>query len=116
MQFFTFYYLFTMTKQDYLKQFKEVTDKMYSITDKKGSDYSWENDVFKNFELCERRGIETSDWMFVRMLDKVSRIGELLHRENKVADEKLEDTLIDLANYSLILFIYLKNKQLRCIQ
>lgn len=60
--------------------------------------------------MTESFGIETKDWIFVRMLDKISRIWELIKRENKVLDEKIEDTLLDLANYSIILFIYINYK------
>lgn len=48
----------------------------------------------------------------VRMSDKYARICNLIgnQKENAVLDEKVEDTLIDLANYSMLLAVYLKSK------
>jgi len=46
------------------------------------------------------------------MSDKMSRISNLI-KDNKpqVKDESIEDTLVDLANYSIILSIYLKHER-----
>jgi hypothetical protein len=48
----------------------------------------------------------------VRLSDKWSRICNLIgnQKENAVLDEKVTDTLIDMANYCLILSVYLKSK------
>jgi hypothetical protein len=49
------------------------------------------------------------------MADKMSRISTLIDQDAKVKDESIMDTLQDLANYSVILKIYLeyanKNKK-----
>ena len=47
------------------------------------------------------------------MSDKLSRIANLLKSEakNSVKDESIEDTLIDLANYSIILKILIEDKK-----
>jgi len=48
----------------------------------------------------------------VRMMDKMVRISNLADgREAAVLDEKLEDTLFDLANYAALFAGYLKSKQ-----
>lgn len=44
------------------------------------------------------------------MTDKISRIANLIHSEAKVKDEKITDTLIDLAVYAIIMKIYLDTK------
>lgn len=102
-----------MTQGEYLQQFKALTDGMLAITAAKNSDYGGGRTAFKNFEMIEnvRSNIRTEDGIFVRMTDKFTRIGNLMEREAVVADEKIEDTLLDLANYSLILLIYLRSKQ-----
>lgn len=41
----------------------------------------------------------------VRMEDKLNRIRTLNKQEAKVQDEKIEDTLIDLANYAILAII-----------
>lgn len=104
------------TPEKYLKRFKEITESMYKITEAKNADYSWNKLAFKNFETIEILSdwiIPTADWIVVRITDKLTRIVNLLHAENKVADEKIADTLQDMANYAIILMIYLEtlNKQ-----
>jgi hypothetical protein len=40
----------------------------------------------------------------------MSRISTLIDKEAKVEDEKIIDTLVDLANYAIILKVYLSQK------
>ena len=45
-----------------------------------------------------------------RMSDKFNRLESLiLRKERKVEDERLEDTLIDLANYAMMTVLWMKN-------
>jgi hypothetical protein len=44
------------------------------------------------------------------MTDKMQRIANLLDKEAMVKDESILDTLQDLSNYSLILRVYLEQK------
>ena len=101
-----------MNQEEYLKRFKEITNQMYSITEAKNKDYSWEwsNNAFKNFEAVETFWIKTEDWFITRMTDKLMRISHLTRQTNAVADEKITDTLLDLANYSILFKIWLENK------
>ena len=49
---------------------------------------------------------------FVRMEDKLNRARTLdMKKSQEVVDEKLEDTLLDLANYAIISVIELKKGQ-----
>jgi len=92
--------------------FKETLDKMYEIHIAKNHDYAGKANPFKNFELVEAVGVcSVEKGILVRMCDKMSRISNLLETEGKVADEKIEDTLCDLANYSVILKCYLEQKK-----
>lgn len=74
---------------------------MVTLQEAKGRDYGEEQDGLKNLR---RRGVEG---VVARMGDKMSRIEVLTKpgRENNVKDESVEDTLIDLANYCLLLII-----------
>lgn len=47
----------------------------------------------------------------VRLSDKMDRIKMLTKKEAKVLDESIEDTLLDLANYSAMALVWLKNKE-----
>lgn len=94
-----------------IPKFKETLEKMQEIHEKKNADYADTSDPFLNFRGCEDMGICTVEaGILVRMTDKMQRIANLLKRENKVSDENVEDTLIDLSNYAVILNCYLKVK------
>jgi len=57
-------------------------------------------------------GITTTEKaMLVRMLDKMSRLSSFTDSgEFKVEDEKLQDTIIDVINYSVLLYAYMSQK------
>ena len=70
----------------------------------KGSDYSGTEDTFKNFRLSEDvLDISVKKAIMIRLLDKVSRMGNLLDKTAKVEDESLYDTIDDLIGYSILL-------------
>lgn len=101
-----------MTQEQYLKEFKELLLQMYELTRVKNSDYAGSDNAFQNFELIAHLGAATVEQGFVvRMSDKLQRIANLISRENMVADEKIEDTLLDLSVYSLLFLLYLKSKK-----
>lgn len=58
-------------------------------------------------------GITTTEkGMLVRMLDKMSRLSSFCDSgEFKVQDEKLEDTILDIINYSILLHAYIESKK-----
>lgn len=78
---------------------------------RKNADYAGSADPFLNFKLSEHLGIPAEKAIVVRMGDKLQRIANLLEREAQVKDESVDDTLKDLANYSLILLAYLVSKR-----
>lgn len=81
---------------------------MAALTRAKNTDYAGSDDAFKNFRLAEHLGVtDTARGILVRMSDKFQRICNLIDRDNAVADEKIEDTLKDLAIYSVILLIFM---------
>jgi len=92
------------TRDDYLKDFAEVTTKMLALTTKKNNDYGGHTDPFKNFNDFGELGI------LVRMSDKFARIRTALseRRELKVTEETIDDTIFDLAVYTVILYIWRK--------
>lgn len=82
------------------------------ISRAKNSDYATQIDPFSNFRVCESLGIPTEVGLIVRMSDKMARISNLIKPgvEAKVKDESVLDTLSDLANYSMILRMYIEQK------
>jgi len=74
-------------------------------------------DPLGNFLECERFGIEAWKGCLVRMSDKYSRLCNLAAKidspeyQDAIKLENLEDTLIDLANYSLLCIILLRRRK-----
>jgi len=99
------------TQTDFLERLTELYSDNVEISKRKNGDYANEDDPFQNFRACQAMGIPSEVGLVVRMTDKLARISNLIHREAKVADESILDTLSDLANYAMILRMYLEQKQ-----
>ena len=98
--------------EDPLPGFRDTLETMLEIAIAKNADYAGEKGAFHNFETVENLGITgTAQGILVRMTDKLCRIANLVEAEARVKDESIEDTLIDLANYSIILKCYLASKK-----
>ena len=83
--------------------FKQITEDMFELWKRKNTDYgSSVTDTYKDFGIVS---------FLVRMQDKMNRLKTITKKEALVKDEKLEDTLIDLANYSILALIELKVEQ-----
>ena len=84
-----------------INKFKEITENMLDLYQRKQSDYG--DSASKTFD----------EWglisFLVRMEDKMNRVINLTKKNGdiKVADEKIEDTILDLANYSIMALIEL---------
>jgi len=96
-----------MTRDELLREFKRLTDQMYSITQVKNNDYGSTEDPLANFSEFGEFGF------LVRMSDKWKRIKTALYekRELAVRDETVEDTLLDLANYCVLLLCWRRAQQ-----
>jgi len=102
-----------VTHDEYYKFHDQFCEQMTIITRKKSQDYTGDSgDPFSNFRAVEKLGIcSTEQGFLVRMMDKMVRISNLADgREAAVLDEKLEDTLFDLANYAALFAGYLKSQ------
>jgi hypothetical protein len=79
---------------------------MIEITKAKNADYTGEgDDPFANFSRVELLGItDVSRGFLVRMSDKFSRIISFVQKGFLlVKDETIEDTLLDMANYCILM-------------
>lgn len=101
-----------MNRKLLLKEMSEVFSNALKIVDKKNQDYATDSDPFLNFRGSEQVGVSVSRGILVRMMDKITRIGNLLEKEAVVKDESIEDTLLDLCNYCALLLVYLKNNKM----
>lgn len=91
----------SMTISEELELFKELTDQMNEVFAKKRMDYGQTTtETFRKFGPVS---------MLTRMHDKMGRLDNLLYSGsvNNVG-EKVEDTLLDLANYALITILELR--------
>ncbi len=103
-----------MTKEEYLKFHEAFCADMVRITKAKNHDYTGNNpNPFANFEGVENANVcSTEQGFLVRMHDKMARINSFVQKGVlQVADESIEDTLKDLANYSALLAGYIKSKK-----
>ena len=100
-----------VNRTELLHLHSEICSKARSLMERKNHDYSGgdnQEDPFLNFSRVEKLGITTTEQGFlVRMTDKISRLITFCQTGTfKVEDEKLEDTIIDLVNYSVLLYAY----------
>jgi hypothetical protein len=101
-----------MATTDFIARMVELKNDDIETMRMKNADYASLDDPFQNFSLCEKiADIPTEVGIFVRMTDKVQRIGNLLSRDPAVTEETIYDALSDLANYALILRVYLEQKR-----
>ena len=92
-----------------IPNYDAIVKKAKSLCNNKNIDYAQQEDPFSNFEMVESLKIcDVPTGILVRISDKLARIANLLRRNGKMAvkDERLEDTLLDLINYSIILLSY----------
>lgn len=90
--------------------FTELTKAMSDTFAKKRHDYGQTTEeTYKKFGPVS---------MLTRMHDKMGRLDTLLagNDVNYVKDEKIEDTLLDLANYALITILEMRKAEMRRTQ
>lgn len=102
-----------MTRDELLIYHMDCVDKMHQILKKKNADYSGSsNNPFENLQLCELFGVcSTEIGMMTRITDKFSRLMTFVRTaQYQVTDESFEDTVLDMANYLILLAAYRKSK------
>ena len=99
-----------MTIEKEIAEFERLTRRMSQTFAQKRNDYGQ-----STTETFEKFG---SVSMLTRMHDKMARLDRLLwlNVERTVENEKVQDTLMDLANYALITIIELDKQKLKEIE
>jgi len=104
-----------MDRNELLASHKSLCEKSYSLMQRKNNDYAGKggDEPFANFTRCEAMGIcKTETGMLVRMTDKMSRLSSFVESGTlEVKDESVEDTCLDLINYSVLFYSYLQSKK-----
>lgn len=100
-----------MTKEQQQNHFNEVTEKMRTILLSKGNDYA-NTDRLSNFKLAGNIcGLNAELNCLSLIATKVARLGVLLNSTDKPNNESIEDSVLDLANYAILLSMILKDKE-----
>ena len=87
-------------------KFSDITEEMNALYERKNHDYG--NSFSETFR---KLGIISAA---TRMLDKMNRIVSLVTKDQqKVNDESLRDTLIDIANYAVMTIMEIDKKKER---
>lgn len=82
-----------------IERHKQICDNLNEIYIKKNHDYGDSvHDTYVKYGLTS---------FLVRMEDKLNRARTLSQKEAKVEDEKITDTLLDLANYAILAILEL---------
>lgn len=101
-----------MTREEFLLNLQESYQTCIDIVKKKNQDYSKDIDPFSNFRaISTMLGRPSEEVIMMFIVNKISRATNLLHRENAVKDEGIEDTILDCINYLAILRAYLHSEK-----
>lgn len=100
-----------MLRTKFIENIKATYDKGIELIERKNHDYAGIDNPFKNFESALVVGIPVERAILVRVLDKLSRVSNLLGNEASVKDEAIEDTILDAINYLAILKAYLDDQK-----
>lgn len=102
-----------MTRDELFKLHEQMSSVALEIMKKKNADYAGGgSDPFANFRRAEALGVCSTEQAFlVRMTDKMSRLSTFANRGKLVVeDEGVQDTLLDLINYCVLLAAFVKDK------
>lgn len=103
-----------MTRDDLMKIHEDLCLKGRELMDKKNRDYAGRGgtEPFANFTRVESMGIcSTESGMLVRLTDKMSRLSSFAESGKlAVENESFEDTIVDVINYMVLFYAYIKNK------
>lgn len=99
-------------KSPILLEAQRTFKSMLEILESKGKDYAKDSDPYQNFRLAESLlGVPTRKGIAVRLLEKVSRICNLMDKSEDVKGETIDDTLNDLIGLAIVLKSKLKQER-----
>lgn len=102
----------TVTPRKGDSRFHQVLAEMGTLHDKKQLDYGAEGDPFANVRSSESWGIPAWQGAMIRACDKVKRL-QSFAKNGTLANEGVEDSLIDLANYAVIALVL--HRESKCV-
>ncbi len=93
-----------MTQQELLEYIEDRHKKSIELIKSKSQDYAKpDSDTLSNFKNSTIIEVSLERGILVRMMDKISRISNLLDKDPAVVGESIDDSIMDLINYTFIL-------------
>jgi hypothetical protein len=92
------------------KEFHKELGELGKLHDRKQQDYGTDTDPFANVRASEDFGVPAWLGCLIRMNDKMSRL-KTFSKSGSLTNEGVEDSLQDLAVYSLIALCLFKEQQ-----
>ena len=100
-----------MTKKEQIAHFGYITGEMEKVLFSKGDDYANE-DRLSNFKLAGAiTGGDARTNCLNMIATKVARLGVLINSKNEPNNESIEDSVLDLANYSVLLLMIINENK-----
>lgn len=93
------------------ERFHEILRNLGELHDKKQADYGRPDDPFANVRASEEWGVEAWLGAMVRANDKIRRL-QTYAQTGKLSNEGVEDSLMDLAVYSIIALVLFEEEHL----
>ena len=98
-----------MDRTQFINHIKATYQRCLQVLADKNQDYGKDDDPWANFKFAAIANIDVADAIMVRILDKMARISNLLHKEAVVKDETVTDTIEDAINYLGILLAWIQH-------
>jgi pimeloyl-CoA synthetase len=106
-----------MTDEELFEYHSKMCGRALDICRRKNHDYATGSGAgpFANFSRVEGMGVTSTEQGFmVRIVDKLSRLSTYAKSGRlQVSDEGVQDTLLDLLNYTVLLSAYIQDKEIR---
>lgn len=85
---------------------RDLCDRARALMERKNADYAGAADPWRNLEAASRLGVGTPEQaIFIRLCDKFSRLATAVNG-GTLANEGVDDTLVDIINYVVLLSAY----------
>ena len=98
----------------FLQDAQQLLNKCLQLLASKNHDYSETQDAFANFKLAAHlAGIPTEQTLMTLLGMKLARLNQLLGKGKQPKHEAIEDTLMDVINYTLLLRGILKEREVQ---
>jgi len=97
-----------MDRETFLQNIEKTYSDGVNLIKVKNADYANTDDPFQNFRNSTASGVILERGILVRVMDKITRIANLLDRPPMLAEERIVDSLLDAINYLAILKVYIE--------